>query len=660
MKVSVILPTYNEKGNIVELIETIHMELEKYDHEIMLVDDNSPDGTYQAVVDKNYPYVKTILRKEDKGFAKSIRCGLENASGDIFVIMDSDFNHQPKYLPFMIQSLSHYDCVSASRFLYGGRMSTPARHLLSWCFNIFVRSMTNGTITDSLYGFLAIKKDVIEKCDYDKIFWGYGDYCIRLLCYLQKHKTKILQVPTVNGDRKAGIGNSAFLKLFWQYFTETIKLSYKVRVRREMYKELKRCRICGNTDLVSVLNLGKQALTGVFPKTKYQKITTGPLELVKCQETVEGNSCGLLQLGHSYDLDEMYGDNYGYRSGLNQLMVKHLKEKVKKITNLVSIKPEDMVIDIGSNDGTLLGLYPNNGAVFVGIDPTGEKFKEYYAKHVKLIPDFFSEDCVKQKFGDKKAKIITSISMFYDLEEPMKFMKEVNEVLDDNGIWVFEQSYMPTMLKMNAYDTVCHEHLEYYSLKQIKWMTDRVGLKIIDVEFNDINGGSFSVTVAKENSSYKENKTLINRILGEEKGEGLESLMPYEDFRNRVYDHRDKLRKFIHKAKKENKKIVGYGASTKGNVVLQFCNLTQKDMPCIAEVNEDKFGCYTPGTHIPIISEEKAKLMHPDYLLVLPWHFKESFIKREKEYMEKGGMLVMPLPDINISKKINSLEDNHG
>lgn len=231
-KISVILPTYNEKDNILPIIESIHWELGNYEHEILVVDDNSPDGTYRLVRERNYPYARAILRTENRGFANSIRCGLESAKGSIFVIMDSDFNHHPRYLPFMIQSLSYYSCVSASRFLYGGKMDSNARHILSWCFNIFVRLMTGGAVTDNLYGFIAIKRNIIEKCDYDKIFWGYGDYYIRLIHYLQKNKIKILQFPAVNRKRKKGQGNRRFLPLFWQYFSETVKFAYRIRIKR--------------------------------------------------------------------------------------------------------------------------------------------------------------------------------------------------------------------------------------------------------------------------------------------------------------------------------------------------------------------------------------------------------------------------------------------
>ncbi|MEW6481514.1 MAG: glycosyltransferase [bacterium] len=235
-KVSVILPTFNERENIVSLIEDIHLELGDYNHQILVVDDNSPDGTYQTVLELNLPYVKAILRQKDPGLANSIRCGLENAEGEVFVVMDSDYNHQPKYLPFMVQALSYYDCVSASRFLYGGGMDSWIRHKLSWLFNIFVRIVTRGFITDSLYGFFAIKKGVIEKCNYNDIFWGYGDYCIRLMWYLQRNRASILQFPAVNGKRTKGKGNSKFIRVFWQYFTEVLKLAYKERIKRHVQR----------------------------------------------------------------------------------------------------------------------------------------------------------------------------------------------------------------------------------------------------------------------------------------------------------------------------------------------------------------------------------------------------------------------------------------
>lgn len=416
-----------------------------------------------------------------------------------------------------------------------------------------------------------------------------------------------------------------------------------------MYKKISSCRICGNKQLISVLNLGNQALTGVFPKSKDTKITIGPLELVKCDDSVNKDNCGLLQLKHSYESTEMYGENYGYRSGLNSSMVKHLNDIVTQIKARINFKKGDLVIDIGSNDSTLLKQYGISDCTYAGIDPTSEKFKNYYEPHVKRIPEFFSADTVKKHFGDKKASVITSIAMFYDLENPIDFVKDIHSVLDDNGIWVFEQSYMPLMLEQNAYDTICHEHVEYYALKQIKWMLDKVGFKIIDIEMNDINGGSFKITAAKKTSPvHTECIDKIKSIEKHEDGLKLNTMIPYEKFKKDIEKHKEELTFLLKKLKSEGKKVLGYGASTKGNVILQYCNIDSSILPFMAEVNPDKFGSYTPGTFISIISEEDAKKLNPDYFVVLPWHFKENIIQREKQFIETGGKLLFPLPKIEL------------
>lgn len=408
-----------------------------------------------------------------------------------------------------------------------------------------------------------------------------------------------------------------------------------------MYKKIEKCRICGNVQLERVLDLGEQMLTGVFPRDKGARVTTGPLRLVKCV----GNDsvCGLLQMEHSYDLGEMYGENYGYRSGLNASMVEHLQSKVVRIQGLVTLRPGDLVIDIGSNDSTTLQAYPKDMDL-VGIDPTGIKFSAYYPAHVKLIPDFFSARLVKEKYPGRKAKVVTSFSMFYDLEAPLDFMREIHEVLADDGIWVFEQSYMPTMLDTNSYDTVCHEHLEFYALRQIQWMAERVGFKILSVEFNDVNGGSFSVTVAKSQGKAVVLPE-IQLLLDQEKSDGLDTLTPYREFAMRAAKTKKDLLEFIVKARNEGKSVAALGASTKGNVLLQYCGLTEKDIEFVGEVNADKFGSYTPGTWIPIISEDELLAKRPDYLMVLPWHFRKFFEKNKKL---AGTKLLFPLPNVEV------------
>jgi len=408
-----------------------------------------------------------------------------------------------------------------------------------------------------------------------------------------------------------------------------------------MYSEITKCRISNSSNLVTVLSLGEQYLTGVFPKSIDEKITKGPLDLVWCPDS------GLLQMKQSYSLDEMYGDNYGYRSGLNLSMVRHLQQKIATLERLANITEKDLIIDIGSNDATSLKAY-NTNCKKVGIDPTGKKFIEHYTDNIHLIADFFSEAVFHKNFPGQKAKIITSIAMFYDLEAPMSFVKDIAACLAENGIWHFEQSYMPSMLRTNSYDTICHEHLEFYSFKVVKNMLEACGLKVIDVQMNAINGGSFAVTASKTSAHYVPNTPIINWLLKQEEDMGLDTPKPYRDFEERVYKHRKNLVELIEALVNDGKKIIGYGASTKGNVLLQFCGFTTKHIPYIAEVNEDKFGSFTPGTNIPIISEAEAKAMKPDYFLVLPWHFKNSILEREKEYIAAGGKFIFPLPEIEI------------
>lgn len=407
------------------------------------------------------------------------------------------------------------------------------------------------------------------------------------------------------------------------------------------YTTLKKCRVSGSSTLLPVLDLGEQAMTGSFPASVDDPITTGPLRLVWCPES------GLLQLGHSYNLTEMYGDNYGYRSGLNQSMVQHLSAKVSELERFVDLQAGDTVLDIGSNDATLLKSYKTAGIFRTGMDPTGKRFKEFYRSDIKLIPDFFAADAYRSA-GARPAKIVTSIAMFYDLENPIGFAREVESILAPGGLWHFEQSYMPSMLRMNSYDTVCHEHIEYYSLGVVKTILDAAGLRIIDIKMNGVNGGSFAVSAVRKDDPRRGGEAVVAWLLEQEERMGLSTPRPYRDFEERVFRHRADLRRLLEALRSDGKTILGYGASTKGNVILQFCGITTDLVSAIAEVNTDKFGKFTPGTHIPIISETEARAMQPDYFLVLPWHFRDGIIRREAEYLAGGGRMIFPFSEIEI------------
>jgi len=405
--------------------------------------------------------------------------------------------------------------------------------------------------------------------------------------------------------------------------------------------EIKKCRSCNLNKLQKLFSLGNQSFAGIFPKNKNQKVPRGKLILVIC------SSCKLVQLSENFNLKKMYGNNYGYRTGLNLSMVNHIKSKINFLKKKFRIAKDDIVIDIGANDGTLLSFLDSKKNKLIAVDPTIKKFNKFYKKNIIKVPNFFSYRRVEKYLKNKKAKLITSIAMFYDLPDPVFFAKQIYKTLADEGIWHFEQSYSGYMLKNLSYDTICHEHLEYYSLYSIKNILDSVNLKIIDISFNNINGGSFALTVAKKNSKYFENKK-IYKILRDEKNKKINSAYIYKQFYKRINKEKDKMISFLKKIKLQRKTVIGYGASTKGNVLLQYCNIKNKNMKYICDVNKDKDGCYTPGTKIKIISEQKAKQLNPDYFFVLPWHFRNFILNKENKTIKSGTKFIFPLPKFQV------------
>lgn len=422
-----------------------------------------------------------------------------------------------------------------------------------------------------------------------------------------------------------------------------------------LYREITRCRICGNTRLEPILDLGMQALTGVFPK-QGEKVEKTPVVLVKCHGE---NSCGLVQIKHSVDLGMMYGDNYGYRSGLNKSMVEHLQGMTRYTSSLVKLAPGDTILDIGANDGTLLKSYlkiqDEGGPVpedvtLVGMDPTIKKFRQYYDPRIIPIADFFNSKGFHEHVGDpeRKARIVTSIACFYDLEDPVAFAKDVKRVLHPDGVWVFEQSYSLLMLAKNMYDTAVQEHLEYYSLGNIERILSEAGLRVREVQLNDCNGGSFRV--AAEHHNDRPSHPSVSLLEQAEKILGFDGLAIYKHFENTAKLHKQEFRKLLQDIKDKGQSVYGLGASTKFNAVLQYCDITPALLPKIGEVNEDKFGCETPGSAIPIVPEKEIFALKPDYLVVGPYHFKDFLLQlpHVKKYLAAGGKLIFPLPSLEI------------
>ncbi len=414
-----------------------------------------------------------------------------------------------------------------------------------------------------------------------------------------------------------------------------------------LIKETDCCRICKNRNLIPIMDLGIHALSGRFPAEGEDDPLEAPLVLVKCNDANDSSACGLLQLKHNVSHDELYLHNYGYRSGLNKTMTEHLSNLVKEIEERIQLNPGDIVLDIGRNDATLLKSFSND-LVKIGIDPTGRQFEKFYTKDIRLVPDYFTINNFNNASLNKKAKVITSIAMFYDLSDPLQFVTDVKNALDEDGIWVSEQSYMPLMLEKNSFDTICHEHLEYYSLKQIEWLLNKTGLRLLDVSFNDCNGGSFRFTACHKNASHRSDHTRINSVLLKESETRLNTTQPYDDFKMRVEDIKRRFLEYVNKEKSEGRSIHVYGASTKGNTLLQYFGLDSSIITAAAERNPEKYGRRTPKTRIPIISEDEARKLKPDNFIVLPWHFKNEFLEREKDYLNSGGKFIFPLPNFEV------------
>lgn len=388
------------------------------------------------------------------------------------------------------------------------------------------------------------------------------------------------------------------------------------------------CRMCEGP-VREVLDLGVMPFSGIFPRPG-DPVPTGRLALSLCEGT-----CGLVQLSDSFDLKVLYGPTYGYRSGLNKSMVEHLTGKAAWLSTYANLQPDDTILDIGSSDGTLLGAYPTS-CRRIGVDPSSAKFSSYYPKDVTYIADFFPTDALHDELAGTQPKVITTIAMFYDLEHPLEFAYHIKRLLHPDGIWHTEQSYLPGMLAANAYDTICHEHLEYYSLAQIKYIADATGFKIIDVQFNKVNGGSFNVTLAHTDSRYEEWPGL-DAQLRTEQSLGLRDATTYTIFHSHINRQRDRL---IHTLRSLPKRAWGFGASTKGNVLLHYSGIDRGLLEGIYDINPDKEGCVT-ATGIPIYADAPDDVS----FLVLPWHFRDGILER---YKGTGRQFIFPLPNVEV------------
>lgn len=401
------------------------------------------------------------------------------------------------------------------------------------------------------------------------------------------------------------------------------------------YVERKSCRMDGSK-LETVLDFGS-----LYPSNFVGKDNSRvrvPLELCK------GSTSNLIQLRHTMDRDILYR-NYWYRSDMNSSMVESLKDVVTKVQYKIKVFAEDVVVDIGANDGTMLSMFPK-WSTTIGFDPANNLKDIASTRCTHFINDYFTADKYPLK---KKAKIVTSIAMFYDLEDPNAFIKDVKKILADNGIWVIQLTDLLSMMKINAFDNIVHEHLEYYSLEVLSELMRMNDMHVFDVSYNKVNGRSIRVYVGHAGIRITNSRVL--KAFQQER----EYLSSFEDpwmiFRERVEGIKETMMNFIHDEVGKGKTIYGMGASTKGNTLLQYFDLTHKEIVAIAEVNKDKYGLRTVGTNILIVPEVEALAVRPDYFLVLPWHFIDNFVERNQEYLEKGGKFIVPCPQPTVIGK---------
>jgi len=416
-------------------------------------------------------------------------------------------------------------------------------------------------------------------------------------------------------------------------------------------KTIEKCRVCGG-EIKDIMSLGEHYVSD-FPLPNDPEGVKAPLDLVLCLE------CRLFQLKHTVSPEVMYR-NYWYRSGINASMTNALADIAFKAEELMHLSSGDTVLDIGCNDGTLLKAYKTEGIGKVGFDPA-ENMLEYSEKVADVVvPNFFSienHENERSLSGVPKYKVVTSIAMFYDLDDPNSFVDSIKKVMDKDGLWIIQMSYLPAMLKQNAFDNVCHEHLEYYSLTSLNYLLELHDMSVVDVEENDVNGGSYRVYVRNNDAdeskfgdaTYRElAEHRVEKMLCEEKQMHLSTMTPYMDFAFWVDRIREDVREFIYGQRATGFVTYVYGASTKGNTLLQYFGLDRNIIPCAVERNPDKVGRVTVGTKIPIISEEEARKSDVDYLLVLPWHFIDEFKKRENGLMKEGKRFILPAPHFTL------------
>ncbi len=671
---TLLLPTLDEIEAVRVIIPQIRRE---WVDEIIVVDGGSTDGTVEYLRSAGL----RVYSQMKKGYGEGLLEAIHIAKGDIIIEFNPDGNSIPEDIPRIIAKMNEgYDLVIGSRYC-GGAKSDDDDWLTAtgnWMFTRIVNLLFGTRYTDVLVGFRAYRRVQALRLALDAA--GLSWPC-QSSTRFARAGMRVTEIPAHEPARIGGRRKMMPFRTGWQ-ITKLILRDFSAfhpkrreakddqaptanavpdgiistPAERKPYTLLQSCKVCGSRELTDVIDIKPQFLSPTFTRCNAEegelaKIRVA-LTLALCDRSRNAAGCGLLQLRQEIDPDLLYR-RYFYRSGTSETMRNDLRDVVEDIRGRFDLKPQDIVVDIGANDCTTLAFYPAH-LRRVGFEPARNIDWSHVDRSITVIDDYFSAGLFEQHFPGAKAKAISCNAMFYDLSDPNSFVSDVRAILAPDGIWCVQLSYLPLMLtNMNFYD-ICHEHLSYYSIDVLKKLMERNGLVIFDACTNAVNGGSLRafITHADNKNALTEARRCNLTALAEmEDGLKLDQAQTYRSYFERIQNLASRVDKFLEQEIRGGGKVFGLGASTKGNVLLQFLGITKERMPYISERNPEKVGLRTLGTDFELISEERARRLCPSTMLVLPWYFKNEIIVREREYLEQGGKLLFPMPYAHVVTK---------
>jgi C-methyltransferase C-terminal domain/Glycosyl transferase family 2/Methyltransferase domain len=671
---TLLLPTLDE----IEAVRVIVPQLRKdWVDEILVIDGGSTDGT----VDYMRAAGLDVHMQTVRGYGEGLLEALHLAKGDIVIEFNPDGNSIPEDIPRIIAKINEgYDLVIGSRYRDGAKSDDDdwVTALGNWMFTQIVNLLFGTRYTDVLVGFRAYRRAAALRLDLDAP--GLSWPC-QSSTRFARAGLRVTEIPANEPARIGGKRKMMPLRTGWQITQLILRDFIAFRPKKDEsiagqakrdrvmsasaatnpgdrgpFKLLQHCKVCGSGDLTDVIHIAPQFLSPTFTRNNAEEGELArirvPLTMTLCDRARNPAGCGLLQLREEVEADLLYR-RYFYRSATSETMRTDLRNVIEDICGRLDLKPNDIVVDIGANDCTTLGFYPGH-LRRVGFEPARNIDWSHVDPGITVINDYFSAKPFEQRFPGAKAKAVGCNAMFYDLADPNSFVADVKAILAPDGIWCIQLSYLPLMLtNMNFYD-ICHEHLSYYSLDALQKLMARNGLAVVDASTNAVNGGSlraFITHVDNARAFTDAGERNLAALADGERALKIDQAQTYRDYFRKIEDLSTRVNKFLDQEIRGGGRIFGLGASTKGNVLLQFFGITKERMPYISERNPDKVGLRTLGTDFELISEERARDLRPSSMVVLPWYFKKEIVAREQDYLRQGGKLLFPMPYAHVVTK---------